>query len=164
MARPKEVVDENLVWRARGVLEQISDHQLCVRLQAIISSGDHPMRLVADIMGVNPTTAWRWIKRFKAGGVEDLRDRPKGHNPSKLNSEHHQIIYEWLEKSENTKGERVHWTIPLLQDEIQRIFGIGMGKTPLWLMVRKLGFRQKVPRPRHAKADTDKQEAFKKNE
>ena len=89
MARPQEVVNENLVRRAREVLEQISDHQLCVRLQAIISSGNHPIRLVAEITGVNPTTLWRWTKRFKAGGVEGLRDRPKGHNPSKLYPEIH---------------------------------------------------------------------------
>ena len=89
MARPQEVVNEDLVRRAREVLEQISDHQLCVRLQAIISSGTHPIRLVAEITGVNPTTLWRWTKRFKAGGVEGLRDRPKGHNPSKLYPEIH---------------------------------------------------------------------------
>ena len=163
MARPKEVVDRDLVRRAQVVLEQISDNQICVRLQAIISSGDHPMNLVADIMDVHPTTVWRWSKRFKEDGVDGLRDRPKGHNPSKLGSEHRLIIFEWLNKSENAEGDCVHWTIPLLKEEVQRVFGIGMGKTPLWLMVRKLGFRQKVPRPHHAKADREEQEVFKKN-
>ena len=163
MARPKEVVDRDLVRKAQVVLEEISDNQICVRLQAIISSGDHPMSLVADIMGVHPTTVWRWSKRFKENGVDGLRDRPKGHNPSKLGSEHRRIIFEWLNKSENAEGDCVHWTIPLLKEEVQRVFGIGMGKTPLWLMVRKLGFRQKVPRPHHAKADREEQEVFKKN-
>jgi len=121
------------------------------------------MSLVADIMGVHPTTVWRWSKRFKEDGVDGLRDRPKGHNPSKLGTEHRRIIFEWLNKSENAEGDCVHWTIPLLKEEVQRVFGIGMGKTPLWLMVRKLGFRQKVPRPRHTKADREEQEVFKKN-
>jgi transposase len=121
------------------------------------------MRLVADIMGVHPTTVWRWSKRFKEKGIDGLQDHSKGHNPAKLGSEHRRIIFEWLNKSENAEGDCVHWTIPLLKEEVQKVFGIVMGKTPLWLMVRKLGFRQKIPRPLHAKADREEQEVFKKN-
>ena len=163
MARPKEIVDENLIQRAKAALSKNSDHQLGVRLQAIVSCGEHPMSLVSFVLGVHPTTVWRWSKRLKSTGVDGLRDRPKGHNPSKLCMEHKHIIYEWLKKSENSAGERVHWTIPLLQKEIQKVFGIVMSKTPVWLIVRKLGFRQKVPRPHHAKAELEAQKAFKKN-
>ena len=116
-----------------------------------ISCGEHPMSLVASIMGIHPTTVWRWVKRFKGGGVGDLRYRLKGHNPSKLSAEHQHIIAEWMEKDENVEGDLVHWTIPLLREEVKRVRGIKMGKTPLWLLVRKLGFCQKVPRPFHAK-------------
>ncbi len=163
MARPKEVVDKDLVFKAQVALRQISDHQICLRLQAIISSGRHPMSLVAYIMGVHQTTVWRWSKKFKEGGVDGLRDNPKGHNPSKLSQEHRHIIFEWLRRGKNADEDRVHWTIPLLKDEVQRVFGIRMGKTPLWRMVRTLKFRQKVPRPHHAKANRKEQEAFKKN-
>ena len=163
MARPKEVINGEVVRKARADLKQISDHQLCIRLQAIISCGEHPMSLVASIVGIHPTTVWRWVKRFKAGGAEGLRDRPKGHNPSKLSAKHRQIIFEWLDKGENVEGDRVHWTIPLIREEVKRMFGIEIGKTPLWLLVRELGFRQKVPRPHHAKANYEEQEIFKKN-
>jgi len=163
MARPKEVIDGKLIRKAKIALKKISDHQLCIRLQAIISSGEYPENLVAHIMGVHPTTVWRWSKRFKEKGINGLQDCPKGHNPSKLSLEHRHIISGWLNKSENAEGDRVHWTIPLLREEIQRFFGIRMGKTPLWLMARKLGFRQKVPRPQHAKANRKEQGVFKKN-
>jgi transposase len=42
-------------------------------------------------------------------------------------------------------------------------FGVTMKQTPLWRLVRQLGFRQKVPRPYHAKANKSEQESFKKN-
>lgn len=163
MARPKKVVDKELVREAQVALRQILDHQICLRLQAIISSGSYPMNLVAFIMGVHPTTVWRWSKRFKEGGVEGLQDNPKGHNPSKLNPEQRHIIFEWLRKGENVDGDRVLWTIPLLKKEVQRVFGISAGRTPLWKMVRTWKFRQKVPRPHHKKANRTEQEAFKKN-
>jgi transposase len=46
---------------------------------------------------------------------------------------------------------------------IETQFGISLGQTATWDLVQQLGFRQKVPRPRHAKADKQAQESFKKN-
>jgi transposase len=163
MARPKEVMDDELARAADAALREIRDHQICFRLQAMVSYSRNPVHVVASVMGVNVTTLWRWAKRFRKEGVQGLRDRPKGHNPSKLNSTQQYSIATWLDTGKNAEGYSTVWTIPLLQQEVHRVFGISMGRTPLRLLMRKMGFRLKVPRPKHYKANPAAQEAFKKN-
>ena len=163
MARPKEIIDEALAAKAKQELAKVYNHKVSLRLQAIISCMDHPISTVADVMGVSRHAVWRWAKRFKEQGVEGLFDRPKGHNPPKLNEEERKQIARWVREGRNEEGEKVHWTLARLRDEVQRLFGKKVGKTPLWLLVRKMGFRQKVPRPTHVKADPKAQKDFKKN-
>jgi len=163
MARPKEFLDEELVELAKAELKKIKEHKICFRLQAIISSSTHSLGQVSSILNVNRTTIWRWIKRFNNQGITGLRDRPRGHRLSKLGKNEQEQITRWLEESKDSKGEEIYWTLPLLIQEINSVYGIQIGKTALWNLVRKLGFRQKVPRPYHAKSDPKAQEAFKKN-
>lgn len=162
MARPKEVFDEKLAQAATVELHRIRDHEVCFRLNAIVSCTRHSVTLVASVLDIHVTTLWRWARRFQENGVSGLHDRPKGHNPSKLDLVQQQRIAAWLEAGKNEEGGFAFWTIPLLQQEVHRIFGIRMGKTPLRLMIRKMGFRPKVPRPIHAKTDLAVREAFKK--
>jgi transposase len=163
MGRPKEVVDGALALRAKAELNKLRDQRLCARLQAIVSCAEHPITTVAAVYGVNRRTVWLWCRNFRESGVAGLRDKPKGHNPSKLNEEQQCQLERWLADGQNHQGEAVHWTLSKLQNEIESVFGIEVGLTPLWKRVRALGFRQKVPRPRHAQADPEVQEAFKKN-
>ena len=163
MARPKEVIDAELANRARQELKKFQDHKICVRLQAIVSCAEHPVSLVASIFGASRQTLWRWIKRFKERGADGLRDLPRGHNPSKLNEDQRVQIAQWLKEARDSRSETVHWTLAKLAGAIKEEFGVRVGITPLWRLVRTLGFKQKVPRPVHAKADPEAQEAFKKN-
>ena len=163
MGRPKEVVDAALALRAKAELEKLRDRRLCARLQAIVSCAEHPITTVAAVYGISRRTLWLWCRKFKEKGLEGLRDKPKGHNPSKLDENRQRQIEQWLAEGRNHEGQAVHWTIAKLQAEIESLFGIKVGHTPLWMRVRALGFRQKVPRPRHAQADPEVQATFKKN-
>lgn len=163
MARPKEVVNEALAKKAEAEMKELRDHQLCTRLQAIVSCAQHSISTVAAVFGINRRTLWRWCRNFKETGIEGLRDKPKGHNPSKLNEDQQRQIERWLAEGRNHQGLAVHWTLSKIQAEIESVFGIKVGLTPLWKRVRALGFRQKVPRPHHAQADPEAQEIFKKN-
>ena len=163
MARPKKVFDEDLAIRARSAMENLKDHKLCFRLQAISSCANQPVKTVAAVMGVSRHTIWRWAERFRNHGLEGLRDKPKGHNPAKLDEHKRQQIAQWINTGTNHEGKRVHWTLELLSYEVERIFEIKVSITSLWGMVHAMGFRQKVPRPSHAKADIEEQERFKKN-
>jgi putative transposase len=163
MGRPKEVIGHELEREALIALEGIKESNVVIKLQAIVSCARHPVSMVADILGKDRITLLRWITSFRKDGVDGLRDKKRGHNPSKLNDEQKSIVYFWVDKGLDTQGETVHWTLKKLLLEIEKEFGIKLTKTPLWIMLRSMGFRMKVPRRTHIGADKARQEEFKKN-
>ena len=163
MGRPKEVVDKDLVERARRELDRLPEAKVAVRLQAIVSCAEFSMNTVASVFGVSRRAVWQWARKFRDGGLEALRDHRGGRRPRKLSSEQLAAVERWLAEGRNERGEPVHWTLAKLQADISELFGVRMGISALWKRVRALGFRQKVPRPRHRQADQEQQEAYKKN-
>jgi transposase len=163
MARPKKIIDAALAEEAEFALKEAPEYKIGVRLQAIISSAQYPITLVSKVLRTDRTTLRRWIKRFAAQGIDGLADAPKGHRPGKLTKEQKQQVAQWLEESRNIQGVPVHWTLSKLALALEIEFNLKLGQTAVWRLVRQLGFRQKVPRPRHAKADSQAQESFKKN-
>jgi transposase len=163
LSRPKEIIDVSLADAAFDALQSLKDHQIHLRLLAIHKCGEHTITEVAGFFGVSRDTVSRWIRRFRSEGVKGLLDKPKGHNPSKLNEEQRKKIAKWLRESKKAKGEKVHWTLEKLRAEIEKEFGICISLMPLWKLIRSQGFRQKVPRPMHAKADEKARSEFKKN-
>jgi len=162
MARPKRSLMQAIAKRAEEELKEIANHKVCFCLQAIISSAKYPVDVVAPVFGIHRSTLFKWIREYNDQCIEGLIAKPKGHNPSKLSAQQKEKIIGWLTEGKNADGEAVHWTLAWLIDEVERVFGIRVGKTPLWLFIRKSGFRQKVPRPVHAMSDPLAQDAFKK--
>ncbi len=163
MSRHQEVVDAELAEQARRELSKRSDARIGRRLQAIASCETHRLQTVAEVFGVDRRTVWQWAKRFKAEGIAGLENRPgRGRRP-RLAADQQVQVEQWLEGGCTAAGEPVHWTLARLQTEFEREFGVKMSLTAIWKRVRKMGFRQKVPRPRHRRADPEAAEAFKKN-
>ena len=163
MARPKKSIDATLVANAESALADVKEYKLAIRLQAIISMSNQPTETVAEVLGVSRQSLWKWVEKFRNHGLEGLRDKPKGHNPSTLTEEEKQQVARWIDEGKNQQGQNVHWTIALLREEVRAVFGKRVARTPMWVLVKKMGFRQKTPRPVHAKADVQEQERFKKN-
>jgi transposase len=82
---------------------------------------------------------------------------------SKLTEEQKQQIEQWILQGENARGEAVHWTLKKLRLEIEKEFALRISTTPLWKHLVKMELVLRRPRPVHAKADQEAQEAFKKN-
>jgi Transposase and inactivated derivatives len=163
MTLTRRAISEGTAEQARIALIGIKESQLVIKLQTIISCANHQVETVSSIIGKDRVTVWRWIRAFKDNGVEGLRDKPRGHNPSKLNEEQREQIAIWLNTGKNSQGEPTHWTLKKLSVTIEEEYGIKLTKTPLWITIQSMGFRQKVPRQTHASADREKQNAFKKN-
>jgi len=163
MTLTKKAINEETAEQARNALIGIRESQLVIKLQAIISCANHQVETVSSVIGKDRVTVWRWIRAFKDNGVDGLMDKPRGHNPSKLNEEQRKQIAIWLDTGNNPQGEQTHWTLKKLSLAIEEEYGIKITKTPLWITIQSMGFRQKAPRQTHASADKEKQNTYKKN-
>ena len=157
MVIKKRAVSEETAKQAQEALSGIKEALLAIKLQTIISCSKHPVETVSSVIGKNRVTVWRWIRAFKEGGIEGLVDKPKGHNPSKLNKEQREMIATWLKTGENSKGIPTHWTLKKLSMAIEDEYGIKITKTPLWITIQSMGFRKKAPRQPHVCVDREKQ-------
>lgn len=162
MPRPKTIIDIGLAKSAREALVGIKDHRLVLKLQVIISSEKYPITTVANIFGIGRQSARNWILAFRQYGLQGLIEKAKGHRPSKLSASQWAEVSAWMENAQTPQGEPCHWTLEVLQHHIAKQFGIEIGLTALWRQVHIMGFRLKVPRPAHAKADIFMQDDFKK--
>jgi transposase len=162
MPRPKKLVDSATAEKAESFLGSIRDAKLVIQLKAILAVRDLPVEEVARVLRVSKRSIFRWIHRLKEGGADALRDRPKGHRRSKLDEQQKATVEGWVVSGQTPQGQPVLWTVEKLRTAIAEEFGIRVGKTPLWLLLKKRGLAPRRPRPKHAKADAAAQAAFKK--
>lgn len=165
MGRRKSVslVDEALRAKAEQDFEHLQDGKIALRLLAIRAAGfQHALHEVSDIFHITRQSLAKWVVNYRRKGVVGLADRAKGHRRSRLGSLDQETVRGWLESSEDPNGHPIHWTIDLLRDAIETHLSIRLGRTRVWQLMRDWGYRVKVARPHHVKADVVAQEGFKK--
>jgi len=166
VGRKKSVsnVDSALLAAAKRDLKELKGSKTATRLLALIAVGSgENVKTVSSVLQVTRQCVSRWIVRYRSAGIEGLHDSPKGHRRALLSVDARAEITEWITKSVDSEGKPIHWTIERLRSAIAARFGVGLSRTRVWQVLHAWGFRQKVPRPRHAAADKAKQEDFKKN-
>jgi len=163
MPRLKSIIDEETINKANEALKEIKDSKIVLKLLSIRALQNYTYKKVSMMFNVSRISLTKWAKGFKEYGVEGLKDHPKGHRPSKLSIKQMKEIETWILEGKDNKGKQVIWTIYKLKGAIKEVMGIEVGKTPLWLRMKKTELVLKKPRPEHYKADKKLQEAFKKN-
>ncbi len=108
------------------------------------------------------STRWVYeaVRRYNQGGPEALKDR-RHQNPGqkpKLTLEEQRKVLEALQGPPPDGGL---WTGPKLRDWVERELGKKLSLYPIYRLLHEMGFALRVPRPRHAKAEGEAQEAFK---
>jgi putative transposase len=105
--------------------------------------------------------AWAsdWLKRYDEEGIEGLKDRTKSGRPIGMSEE---IIYQIKkELKESNRG----WTTKQVEELIIKKSGIKYHYTHIYRILRKWGFKQKVPRKVHVNtASREEKEEFKKRQ
>ncbi len=162
MSRPKKSIDPDLVVKAEKEFNKLKEGELALRLKAIIAFGDNKVELVAQILKVSVRSIFRWVNNFKEYGISGLLEKPKGHYQAKLTSDQKRQIKEWILKGQNSKGEKVNWTLKKMQLALKNEFNLTISQVGLWKNFKQMNLVVKKPRPIHAKADIDLQEKFKK--
>jgi putative transposase len=105
------------------------------------------------------TWASDWLKRYKEEGIEGLRDRPKSGRPPDIPKV---TIYKIKNELLSSKQG---WTTKQVYDIIVRESGIHYHHIYIYTLLRRWGFKQKVPRKVHVNtASKEDQERFKKEQ
>ncbi|MDN5846266.1 MAG: helix-turn-helix domain-containing protein [Candidatus Nitrosocosmicus sp.] len=114
---------------------------------------------VARTLHKSKAWATQWLKRYREEGTEGLKDRPKSGRRPELPPEVEYEIREILKES-NTG-----WTTKQVEELIIRESGIKYHHNYIYYIVRKWGFKQKVPRKVHVNtASKEEKDEFKKRQ
>ena len=135
------------------------DPKVKERLLLIIKvreDGQLPFRVVKELHRSNPWAS-DWLKRYDNEGLEGLKNRIKSGRPSEISEETSYQIKKELKES--NKG----WTTKQVEELIIQKSGIKYHYTHIYRILRKWGFKQKVPRKVHINtASQEEKGAFKK--
>jgi putative transposase len=100
-----------------------------------------------------------WLKRYDKEGIEGLKTRTKSGRPPKISEE---VVYQIKkELKESNQG----WTTKQVEELIVKKSGIKYHYIHIYRILRKWGFKQKVPRKVHVNtASLEEKDAFKKRQ
>lgn len=154
----RHLTTEELAAAARGC----DDAELRARLDAIrLVSMDWPLTQVGAALGRLRGWVRDQVKRFNIAGVDGLIDR-RHHNrgaAAKLSEADVVALKEALRHPASDGGL---WNGRKVRVWIAARLGDKVGKRIGWRYLRRLGFTIQRPQTRHAKANLEQQEAFKK--
>ena len=103
------------------------------------------------------------MHRFNERGPDGLKDTWSKGNPPHLSPAQQADLAQLVETGPD---RAVHGVVRWRRIDLQRLiaerFGVAYHERTVGKQLRALGLRRLVPRPKHPKADTGAQEAFKK--
>ena len=118
--------------------------------------GQVPFHVVKEMHRSNPWTS-DWLKRYDEEGIGGLKDRTKCGRSPELSEE---VSFSIRKELSNSKEG---WTTKQVEELIVKKSGIKYHYTHIYRILRKWGFKQKVPRKVHVNtASLEKKESFKK--
>jgi len=132
------------------------------RWQAIyLASKGLAVDQVAEYVGVSKGTVYQWVFQYNHEGPEAYTLQGRGGRRFGLMSLEEEEQYLDGIRAEAEQGRLVGAF--LLREGIEKKLGRRVSKDYLYDLLHRHGWRKVVPRPRHPKADIERQEEFKKN-
>lgn len=121
-----------------------------------------PVTVAAELLGLNPSQACEWVRRFNQHGPAGLLNRPRRSRPSRLKPEL-QESFKARVRAGALKEDGVHVLRGrdfqrILREEFQADCSLGGA----YFILHRLGFSSLCPRPQHPSSDPAVQEEFKK--
>lgn len=105
-----------------------------------------PATLVAKVLGVQKSTLFGWLARYRRGGWSALDARKRGGRPPKLTGKMLQWIYETVMKDpRQMKFPFALWTSIMVAELIRRQFHIRLSKASVCRLLNQLGFSPQRP-------------------
>ena len=123
----------------------------------VVHQGKLSAAQVARDLHRSKSWACEWLKRYDKEGIDGLKTRQKSGRPPELSEEiTHQIKQELKQSNQG-------WTTKQVEELIIKKSGIRYHHVHIYRVLRKWGFKQKVPRKVHVNtASKDEKYDFKK--
>ncbi len=113
--------------------------------------------------GMDRQTLCDWVHRYTEEGLAGLTDRHGEVGPKRLLSPGQEAeVAEWVRRGPDlAEHGGVRWRRADLARAIAARFGVVLAERSISTVLRRLGFRRLVPRPRHPGHDAAAQASFK---
>jgi len=116
----------------------------------------------ARAAGMDRQTLRDWVRRYNAEGLAGLRDRPARRGPKpRLSPEQAAEVKAWVRRGPDPAADGV---VRRRRADLARAiagrFGVALAERSVGRLLRRLGFRRLVPRPRHPGHDPAAQASF----
>ncbi|MER5175936.1 MAG: winged helix-turn-helix domain-containing protein [Candidatus Nitrosocosmicus sp.] len=153
----------HLTHTPRESFEKIYKHEQDVKTKErmllvlnVVYQGKVPAQVARDLHRCK-SWACEWLKRYDKEGINGLKTRQKSDRPPELSEE---ISYQIKKEIFNSNQG---WTTKQVEELIVKKSGIKYHYTPIYRILRKWGFKQKVPRKVHVNtASKEEKNHFKK--
>ena len=106
-----------------------------------------PPKMVAKVLGIQRSTLFGWLARYRRGGWDALDARKRGGRPPKLTAK----MLEWIYNTVTMKDPRqmkfpfALWTSLMVAELIRRQFGINLSKASVCRLLNQLGLSPQKP-------------------
>ena len=127
-----------------------------------MEAGESP-EFVAQGLGINRRTIYRWLAAYHYGGEQALKARPIRGAPPKLNAKQMAALARVVEDGPVPYVDGiVRWRLCDLVGWLHAEYRITMSDSTLSRILRDMGYRKLSARPRHHAQDPQAGETFKK--
>jgi transposase len=145
------------------------DHETleAIRIRAVeqIQGGVHPED-VAESLGMDRSTVFAWMAKFREGGIEALRAKPVPGRPPKLSGAQLRKLYTLIVgvNPRQLQFEFSLWTRDVVRELIRREFGVALSAVSVGRLLRAIGLSPQRPLFRAYQQDPEAVERWKTEE
>jgi transposase len=124
-----------------GTLEEM--RRLAVRR---IESGES-QREVAESLEVHPNTVSKWMVAYRTMGAAGIASTKASGRPPKLTKRQTAQLFRIIvgKTPMQLNFGSALWTLPVVEDVIEKLFGVVLHKTTVWRLLRRLGLSPQKP-------------------
>src|ERR671921_452087 len=148
----------------RALARRERDGRVSGRLLALANALDGMSRdAAARAAGMDRQTLRDWVHRYKAEGVEGLRDHPRPGRPCALDEGRQAALKALILRGPDLERDGcVAWRARDLRALVEERFGGRYGESGMLRLLKGLDLSWQKARPVHPEADPKAQERFKK--
>jgi transposase len=130
---------------------------------AAVQRGE-PVNLVARTHNVPERTIFKWLERYRHGGVHALKDKERRGRPRKLNGDVIQWLYQAITLGDPRQYQLAFclWTLAIIRTMLKKEKGVELSKSSISRLLQQMGLSPQRPIYRSYKQDPAELEKYLK--